>query len=97
MASRTILNPNRNYPSVFEPIHGSAPDNVGEGIANFLAVNWSSAMMLEISGEGEAADLIPSAIITVTRQSRVLTPDMGGSASTNDVTQEILMKMEELN
>lgn len=94
MAPSANLNPERRYPSMFEPIHGSAPDIVGKGIANPIAMVWSGAMMLDFLGQTQAGERIMSAITTVTREGRVLTPDVGGMASTQDVTREILKKLE---
>ena len=84
------LNPERQYPSMFEPIHGSAPDIAGQGIANPLAMIWSGAMMLDFLGEAEAADLVLSAVKAVTAEGRWLTPDLGGSASTGDVGDAVV-------
>ncbi|MDX2007688.1 MAG: tartrate dehydrogenase [Meiothermus sp.] len=83
------LNPERAHPSMFEPVHGSAPDIVGRGIANPLGAVWSGAMMLEHLGEVEAAGQLEQAIARVLT-SGVRTPDLGGTASTIDVTQSLL-------
>lgn len=87
------LNPERTYPSMFEPIHGSAPDIVGQSIANPLAMIWSGALMLDFLGEVRAADLIMQAIRAVTSQGRLLTPDLGGRARTVEVGDEIVAQM----
>jgi tartrate dehydrogenase/decarboxylase / D-malate dehydrogenase len=83
------LNPERTYPSCFEPVHGSAPDIVGQGIANPLGQVWSGAMMLEHLGELEAAARLEAAMNTVL-QSGVRTRDLGGSASTLEVTRALV-------
>ncbi len=79
------INPEREYPSMFEPVHGSAPDIVGQGIANPIGEIWSAAMMLDHLGEADAAAAIVGAIETVLRDSDIKTPDMGGKASTSEL------------
>jgi tartrate dehydrogenase/decarboxylase/D-malate dehydrogenase len=83
------LNPEREYPSLFEPVHGSAPDIAGKGIANPVAQIWSGAMMLEHLGEKEAAQAVEQAIFKVLAQSNVRTRDIGGKASTRDLGEVI--------
>ncbi|NQV54964.1 MAG: tartrate dehydrogenase, partial [Rhodospirillales bacterium] len=79
------INPERNFPSMFEPVHGSAPDIAGKGIANPIGQIWSGAMMLDHFGETEAAAAIVAAIEKVLADGSCLTPDMGGKASTKDL------------
>jgi tartrate dehydrogenase/decarboxylase/D-malate dehydrogenase len=76
------INPERKFPSVFEPVHGSAPDIAGQGIANPIGQIWSAAMMLEHLGEGEAAAAIVKAIEQVLAQEKLRTRDLGGKANT---------------
>ncbi len=90
IAASGNINPQLNYPSMFEPVHGSAPDIFGKGIANPIAMIWCGAMMLEFLGFKPAADLILDAIKGVTAQRQVLTPDLGGRASTTQVTDAII-------
>jgi tartrate dehydrogenase/decarboxylase / D-malate dehydrogenase len=89
IAPTANLNPERAFPSMFEPIHGSAFDITGKGIANPIATFWTAAMMLEHLGEAKAAARLMKAIEAVTAQ-KVFTPDLGGSARTRDVTQAVL-------
>ncbi|NQV45178.1 MAG: tartrate dehydrogenase, partial [Rhodospirillales bacterium] len=79
------INPEREFPSMFEPVHGSAPDIVGQGIANPIGEIWSAAMMLDHLGESEAAAAIVEAIEMVLSNSDIKTPDMGGKATTSEL------------
>jgi tartrate dehydrogenase/decarboxylase / D-malate dehydrogenase len=88
IAPTANLNPERQFPSMFEPIHGSAFDITGKGIANPIATFWTAAMMLEHLGEARAAARLMKAIEAVTA-SGVLTPDLGGTAKTADVTRAV--------
>ncbi len=83
------LNPEKRYPSMFEPVHGSAPDIAGQGIANPIAAIWAGAMLLEHLGEAEAAGAIYRAIESVTAERRVRTPDLGGRATTHEMGEAI--------
>ena len=78
------INPERKFPSVFEPVHGSAPDIAGQGIANPIGQIWSGAMMLEHLGETEAAAAIVKAIEKVLAEQKLRTRDLGGPADTVD-------------
>jgi len=89
LAAGANLNPERKYPSMFEPIHGSAPDIAGKGIANPMAVFWSVAQMLEFFGHKEWSDKIIAGIEEMLVQGNVLTPDQGGTASTSEVGDEM--------
>jgi tartrate dehydrogenase/decarboxylase/D-malate dehydrogenase len=81
------INPERTTPSMFEPIHGSAPDIAGKGIANPIAAVWAAAMMLQHLGEAAAHDRILQAIESVLADERVKTPDLGGRATTVEMTR----------
>ena len=83
------LNPSREYPSMFEPIHGSAPDIAGRGIANPIGAIWAAALMLDHLGEPEAGREMVAAIERVLAEGRVRTPDLGGTATTADMTAAI--------
>ena len=87
------INPEKEYPSMFEPVHGSAPDIAGKNIANPIASFWTAVMMLEHLGELEAAALLMQAIETTTDQRKVLTRDLGGKASTSEVMQEVIKNL----
>ena len=84
------INPERTFPSMFEPIHGSAFDIMGKGIANPVGTFWSAVMMLEHLGEKPAADRLMAAIERVTADPRFHTPDLGGKARTADVTAAVI-------
>jgi tartrate dehydrogenase/decarboxylase/D-malate dehydrogenase len=83
------LNPEGAFPSMFEPVHGSAPDIAGKGIANPIGQIWSGAMMLRHLGATAAADAVESAIAQVLAKSQARTPDIGGNASTKDLGEAI--------
>ncbi|HET7717653.1 MAG TPA: tartrate dehydrogenase [Bauldia sp.] len=83
------INPERRFPSMFEPVHGSAPDIAGRNIANPIGQIWSGAMMLDHLGFAEAANGIVTAIERVLASRSVLTADMGGAASTQDVGKAV--------
>ena len=84
------LNPERRYPSMFEPVHGSAPDIAGRGVSNPLATIWAGSMMLEHLGEVEAARLVMRAMEQVVAQGETLTPDFGGTATTDQVAGAVI-------
>jgi tartrate dehydrogenase/decarboxylase / D-malate dehydrogenase len=88
IAPTANLNPERSFPSMFEPIHGSAYDIVGRSIANPVATFWTASMMLEHLGEKDAAQRLMQAVEAVTAR-RVLTPDLGGEATTGIVTEAV--------
>ena len=89
LAPSANINPERDYPSMFEPVHGSAPDIAGRGIANPIAQIWSGAMMLEYLGEHDAAEAILGAIARVLSDGEVRTRDLGGTASTIEMAGAI--------
>lgn len=90
LAPSANINPERTYPSMFEPIHGSAPDIAGKGIANPIAQIWSISMMMDHLGLPEIGASILESIEQVLMEGKVLTPDLGGKASTKDVGAEIV-------
>ncbi len=83
------INPEKDYPSMFEPVHGSAPDIAGRGIANPIGQIWSGAMMLDHLGHPDAAKAIVNAIETVLAEGKIVTRDLGGKASTTEVANAI--------
>lgn len=89
IAASANIDPLRRRPSMFEPVHGSAPDIAGQGIANPIAAIWTVALMLEHLGLQTEADAVMRAI-KATTASGVLTPDLGGTATTSGVTDAIL-------
>jgi tartrate dehydrogenase/decarboxylase / D-malate dehydrogenase len=91
VAPSANINPERTYPSMFEPVHGSAPDIAGKGIANPIGQIWSAAMMLEHLGELEAGKAVMAAIEKVlAAQNPILTPDMGGTSTTRELGSAIV-------
>ena len=94
IAPTANLNPERHFPSMFEPIHGSAFDIVGKGIANPVGTFWSAVMMLEHLGELAAATRLMRAIERVTADPSLHTPDLGGPATTRLVTDALIAALE---
>jgi len=93
IAASANLNPERRFPSMFEPVHGSAPDIAGQGIANPIGAIWSAALMLEHLGLEDAASRVMRAIESATAKGHV-TPDLGGTCSTRVATDAILTSLE---
>jgi len=93
LAAGANLNPERKFPSMFEPIHGSAPDIAGKQIADPLATVWSASQMLDFFGHGDWGKKLIDAIEEVLVEKQVLTPDLGGSATTRQVADRILQKL----
>ena len=91
------IDPQRRRPSMFEPIHGSAFDITGKGIANPLGSFWTACMMLEHLGEAPAAQRLMRAVEAVTARGDVLTPDLGGTATTVQVTDAVIAALEGAN
>jgi len=89
VAPSANINPTREFPSMFEPVHGSAPDIAGKGIANPIGQIWSGAMMLDHLGHPEAAVAIERAIETAIQYPQLCTPDMGGNATTVELGKAI--------
>jgi tartrate dehydrogenase/decarboxylase/D-malate dehydrogenase len=89
IAPTANLDPERRFPSMFEPIHGSAFDITGHGVANPIGAFWTAAMMLDHLGEGAAAARLMDAVERVTAAGAPLTPDLGGSATTRQLTDAV--------
>ncbi|HLR60669.1 MAG TPA: tartrate dehydrogenase [Pseudogracilibacillus sp.] len=94
IAPAANINVNGKYPSMFEPVHGSAPDIVGTKQANPIGQIWTSQMMLDHFGEDDLAKLLLEAIEDAT-SSGIITPDLGGHATTNEVTDEIIKHLKQ--
>ncbi|WP_313771826.1 tartrate dehydrogenase [Neobacillus niacini] len=94
LAAGANINPERDYPSMFEPIHGSAPDIAGRGIANPLATIWSASQMLDFFGYEAYGKMVLEAIEKLLVEGEVLTPDMNGTASTSEVADKIIEIIE---
>ena len=93
VAPAANINVNGKYPSMFEPVHGSAPDIVGKGIANPIGQIWTAKMMLDHFGEQELGSHLLEVIEQVT-ESGIITPDVGGSATTSEVTDQIISHLK---
>lgn len=96
IAPAANINLNGKYPSMFEPVHGSAPDIFGKGIANPIGQIWTAKMMLDHFGESELGQLLLDAVEEVT-DAGIKTPDIGGKHSTNEVGEAICTKLKELS
>jgi tartrate dehydrogenase/decarboxylase/D-malate dehydrogenase len=88
------IDPERRFPSMFEPIHGSAFDIMGKGLANPIGTFWSAAMMLDHLGQSRAADLLMKAIEAVTADPALHPRDLGGQATTAEVTRAVCQRIE---
>src|SRR5207245_7641696 len=84
------IDPTRKFPSMFEPIHGSAPDIAGKGTANPIGAIWAGALMLDHLGHRDVHDRVISAIERVVADGKVRTPDLGGTATTKQVADAIV-------
>ncbi|MEK7404109.1 MAG: tartrate dehydrogenase [Acidobacteriota bacterium] len=93
LAPSANLDPSRRFPSLFEPVHGSAPDIAGKGIANPMGTILAAAMMLEHLDHSEAAGAIEQAVAGVLAETQVRTPDLGGSNTTFEVTEAVLARL----
>jgi hypothetical protein len=92
LAASANLDPSRRFPSMFEPVHGSAPDIAGRGVVNPLAAILSAAMMLEHLEQPAAAREVEQAVAAVLAEGKVRTPDLGGANSTQEVTDAVLRR-----
>src|SRR5207237_246713 len=90
LAASANINPERTYPSMFEPVHGSAPDIAGKSIANPLAAILSAGMLLDHLGLAKSAGALHQAVAAVLKASKPRTPDLGGTAKTSEVADAVL-------
>ena len=93
LAPSANMNPDKQVPAFFEPVHGSAPDIHGRGIANPIAAIWAGSMMLDYLSEKELSAQVLAAIEAVTAEGRTLTPDLGGTATTDQVADAVIEKL----
>ncbi len=96
LAAGANINPEKSFPSMFEPIHGSAPDIAGQGMANPLATVWSASQMLDFFGHADWGKKLIDCIEKVLVEKTCLTPDLGGNNTTKEVGDEIIKKLKEL-
>ncbi|MED4731018.1 tartrate dehydrogenase [Aneurinibacillus migulanus] len=96
LAAGANINPERTYPSMFEPIHGSAPDIAGKGLANPLAAMWSASQMLDFFGYEQRGRMVLDAIERLLTEKETLTPDMGGTASTSEVGDRVVQLLADM-
>jgi tartrate dehydrogenase/decarboxylase/D-malate dehydrogenase len=97
IAPTANINPERKFPSMFEPIHGSAFDIAGKGIANPTGTFWTATMMLDHLGEKESGARLMRAVERVTADKNLHTPDLGGKATTRQVTDAVIKSIEGAN
>ena len=93
LAASANLDPQRRYPSMFEPVHGSAPDIAGKGVVNPLAAILTAGMMLDHLEMREAAAEVEAAVAAVLAEGKIRTPDLGGTSTTEEVTKAVLEKL----
>ena len=93
LAPSANLNPARTFPSMFESVHGSAPDIAGRGIANPMATMLAGSMMLDFLGESAAAASVEQAVLAVLAEGNGLTPDLGGSGTTRTVSDAVVERV----
>jgi tartrate dehydrogenase/decarboxylase/D-malate dehydrogenase len=93
LAASANLDPERRFPSMFEPVHGSAPDIAGQGVVNPLAAILSASMMLDHLGMADAAVKVERAVAGVLAEGKVRTRDLGGTSSTEEVAAAVLEKI----
>jgi tartrate dehydrogenase/decarboxylase/D-malate dehydrogenase len=96
LAAGANINPERTYPSMFEPIHGSAPDIAGKGLANPLAAIWSASQILDFFGYEKLGSMVLDAMEKLLMEKEVLTPDLGGTASTSEVGDQMVQILSEI-
>ncbi len=97
IAPSANINPGRNHPSMFEPVHGSAPDIAGKGIANPVGQIWSAKMMLDHIGQSELGDRLLESVEEVLAEGLVRTPDFGGTSTTAEVADAVIVKLSHLD
>src|SRR5690606_1829449 len=93
IAPAANINVNGKYPSMFEPVHGSAPDIIGKGIANPIGQIWTAKMLLDHHGEEEIGQVLLD-VIEETTSDRIVTADLGGKHTTKEVTDDIIKRLK---
>jgi tartrate dehydrogenase/decarboxylase/D-malate dehydrogenase len=93
LAPSANLNPSKTFPSMFEPVHGSAPDIAGKGVSNPMATMLAGAMMLDFLGQPAAAALVERSVLDVLADRKGLTPDLGGSGTTRSVSEAVARRI----
>jgi len=94
IAPSANINPEKRYPSMFEPVHGSAPDIAGKGIANPIGQIWSASMMLEHLGRPDLGARLLQAVEHTLSETAVRTPDFGGTATTTEFTDQVIAQLK---